>query len=185
MKLKHAHTLLGFCSFSLYFTLPSTTSVGCKVGGFILLCVGELLKSCQYLESFTGRNMMFTLVVSSSTLKDSPGVIFMFASMHLYPYSLVYISMSHLILLCMVHVTYIRYYFFVTSKASFAQLQICTSLIAGELFIAIQFLLPSPCPACYHHLPVLLYTTSCVRGPQGLCYRTRPVSLYTTSLCQL
>lgn len=80
---------------------------------------------------------MFTLVVSSSTLKDSPGVIFMFASMHLYPYSLVYISMSHLILLCMVHVTYIRYYFFVTSKASFVRLQIFTSLIAGELFIAI------------------------------------------------
>lgn len=138
--------------------------------------MGEVLKSCQYLESFTGRNMMFMLVVSSS-LKDSPGVLFMFASMHLYPYSLVCISMLCLIWLCVVHMTYIRYYFFVTLKPA-GQLQICTYFITDELFIAIKFLLLSPCPACYHHLPVLLYTTSCPQFLRSLLSHQACVSLH-------
>lgn len=53
----------------------SVAPLGLEVDSFILGCTGGVTASCWLVEPFTGTNLIFMWVVSSSLLQDPHGVV--------------------------------------------------------------------------------------------------------------
>lgn len=88
------------------------------------------MDSCQHLESFTERSRMFMVVVSSPSLQDPCGVMFMRLPTHFYTLLFLHCSATpHNIQIYYIWCIYVcwKYLFFVlfiTTTASFIQLQL-------------------------------------------------------------
>lgn len=85
----------------------------------------------------------------------------------------------HLILLCTVHIMYVRYHFFVSTKSSFVQLQACISLTDHQWAVySHQFSNAKPVPcllsslACTPLHPILSAIFKASAIISGLCFST-------------